>query len=116
LLFLSRTPVFTDVFATASADVQNLGPAGRENQYRFVLSRNDASPPADTSGERMVELVDNPGSIDDPDSKPIATTQTFNGVTRTSGVNGTGAHTFYFLGRKVEEGDSNTKRSRVSGG
>ncbi len=99
---------------TASADVQNPGPAGRENQYRFALSLNDSSPVTDTGSERMLELVDNPGAFDDPDSKPVATTQTFRTLGRSNGIGGTGTHTFYFLGRKVQEGDSDTKVLDVS--
>ena len=88
--------------ATASADVENPGPASRENQYRFALSLDDGSPPAGTGSERMLELVDNPGAFDDPDSKPVGTTQVFR-------INAQGTHTFYFVGRKIQEGDSNAK-------
>jgi hypothetical protein len=30
----------------------------------------------------------------------VATNQHYTGLTRTNGTNGTGSHTFYFLGRK----------------
>ena len=92
--------------AVASADVDSPGPAGVENQYRFALSRNDANPVTDTGSERRLELVDNNG-VDDPDSKPVATNQHYTGLTRTNGTNGTGNHTFYFLGRKYEAADTN---------
>ncbi|HEV8711767.1 MAG TPA: hypothetical protein VGX03_02940 [Candidatus Binatia bacterium] len=91
--------------AIASADVGSPGPAGVENQYRFVLTRNDSSPPTNTGSERTLELVDNSG-VDDPDSKPVSTNLTFTGLTSTNGVNGTSTHTFRFLGRKVQAGDT----------
>ena len=93
--------------ATASADVDSPGPTGQENKYRFVLSRVDTNPPTDGGSERIVELVDNEGA-DDPDSKSVATTRSFTGLTNDNGANGTGAHTFYLLGRKVEAADTNT--------
>ncbi|TPW16957.1 MAG: hypothetical protein FD130_843 [Halothiobacillaceae bacterium] len=68
--------------ATASADMAYGGPSGVENQYWFVLSRNNANPLTNTGSERMLELVDN----------------------KTNGANGGGSHTFYFLGRKVTAG------------
>jgi hypothetical protein len=92
--------------ATASADMDHNGAAGVENQYLFVLARNDSNPLTNTGSERLLELVDN-NDVNDPDSKPVSTTQHFTGLTRTNGVNGTGTHNFYFLGRKVEAGDSN---------
>jgi len=93
--------------ATASADVSNPGPAGTENQYRFTITRNDTNPVTNGSAERILEMVDNSG-VDDPDSKPVSTVQHFTGLTNTNGLNGTGSHTFRFLGRKVEAGDTNT--------
>ncbi len=89
--------------ATASADMAYGGPSGVENQYWFVLSRNNANPLTNTGSERMLELVDNT-TVNDPDSKPVSTTQHFTGLTKTNGANGGGSHTFYFLGRKVTAG------------
>ena len=77
------------------------GDVGVENQYRFVLTRNNTNPATDTGSERMVELVNNRG-INDPNSKPVSTTLHFTGLRNNNGVDGTGKHTFYFLGRKVE--------------
>jgi hypothetical protein len=93
--------------ATASADMNHGGPEGVESQYRFVLSRNNTNPTTNGGSERIVELVNN-ASVNDPNSKPVATTQHFTGVTNDNGLNGTGTHTFYFLGRKVEAGDSDS--------
>jgi hypothetical protein len=92
--------------ATASADVAAPGPQGAENQYRFALSRNDSNPLTNTGSERRLELVDNSG-VNDPNFKPVATNQHFTGLTRTNGTNGTGSHTFYFLGRKIDAADTN---------
>ena len=92
--------------AVASADVASPGPAGVENQYRFALSRNDANPATNTGSERTLELMDN-STVNDPDRKPVATNQHYTGLTRTNGTNGTGSHTFYFLGRKYEAADTN---------
>jgi hypothetical protein len=38
---------------------------------------------------------------------PVSTTRAFTGLTNDNGASGTGAHTFYFLGRKVEGADAN---------
>ena len=92
--------------ATASADMESGGAVGVENQYRFVLSRNNTNPTTNGGSERLLELVDNDGA-DHPDFKPVSTTVTSTGLTNDNGANGTGAHTFYFLGRKVEAGDAN---------
>jgi hypothetical protein len=91
--------------ATASADMQNVGGGEAENQYRFVLSRNNTNPTTNGGSERLLELVDNSGN-DDPDSKPVSTTLHFTGLTNDNGASGAGAHTFYFLGRKVQAGDA----------
>jgi hypothetical protein len=93
--------------ATASADVFNPPPPGVENQYRFVLTRNDATPATNTGSERVLELIDNP-TINDPNSDAVSTNLHFTGLTSTNGLNGTGSHTFRFLGRKVQAGDTNT--------
>jgi hypothetical protein len=93
--------------ATASADVYNPGPAGVENQYRFVLTRNNTNPVTNAGSERLLELVDNEG-VNDPDYAAVATTQHFTGLTNDTGPNGTGSHTFYFLGRKVAAADTDT--------
>jgi len=94
--------------ATASADVRNLGGGGGiENQYRFVLTRNNTNPFTNTGSERLVDVVDNDG-LNDPDYASVATTQHFTGLTNDNGANGTGAHTFYFLGRKVAAADVDT--------
>lgn len=90
----------------ASADMDFNGPAGVENQYLFVLSRNNSNPVTNTGSERMLELVDN-STVNDPDVKPVSTTDFYTNVRNNNGVNGTGSHTFYFLGRKVEAGDTN---------
>lgn len=92
--------------ATASADVDTPGPADVENQYRFVLTRNTTAPAMNTGSERLLELVDNSG-IQDPDSKPVRTTLHFIGLTSTNGTAGTGLHTFFFLGQKVQAADTN---------
>ena len=90
--------------ATASGDMDHPGgAAGVENQYLFVLTRNDANPFLNTGSERLLELVDN-ANINDPDSKPVSTTQHFTNLTRANGVNGTGQHVFRFLGRKANAG------------
>ena len=81
------------------------GAEGLENQYRFVLTRNNSNPVTNTGSERILELINNSG-VNDPNSKPVATTQHFTGLTNTNGTNGTGSHTFYFLGRKVEAADA----------
>jgi hypothetical protein len=91
--------------ANASADVENPGPAGVENQYRFVVTRNNTNPATNSSSERIVEVVDNDG-VDDPDSKSVSTMMAFTGLTNDNGASGSGAHTFYFLGRKVNPADS----------
>lgn len=87
--------------ATASADMDQTGDVGVENQYRFVLTRNNTNPATDSGSERMLELVNNSG-VNDPNSKPVSTTQHFTGLRNNNGVDGIGRHTFYFLGRKVE--------------
>ena len=92
--------------ATASADMDHNGLAGVENHYWFALSLNNANPITNTGSERTLELVDNAG-IEDPDSKPVSTTQHYNGLTKTNGYNGGGSHTFYFLGRKEAVGTLN---------
>jgi hypothetical protein len=92
--------------ATASADMKQAGAVGVENQYRFVLTRNNTDPATDSGSERTLELVDNDG-VNDPNSKPVSTTQNFTGLTNNNGVDGTGTHTFYFLGRKVQAVDAN---------
>jgi hypothetical protein len=38
---------------------------------------------------------------------PVVTTGRFLNLTRTNGPGGTGTHTFTFIGRKVEAGDTN---------
>ena len=86
--------------ATASADMDNPGDTGDENQYLFVLTLNDTSPSRDNGAERMLELVDNTG-VDDPDSLPVSTTRTFRV--------GPGSHWFYFLGTKVNNGDDDAR-------
>jgi hypothetical protein len=96
--------------ATASADMDFAGAANEEYQYRFVLTRNNTNPTTNGGSERLLELVDNdlPGDgPNDPDSKPVSTTLTFPGLRNNNGANGTGSHTFYFLGRKVQAGDAN---------
>lgn len=101
-------PALHGCVATASADVFNIGiPLGSENQYLFVLTRNDSNPPTGTGSERIVGLVDNNG-INDPDSQTVSTTRHFTSLTRTNGVTSTGRHTFYFLGRKVDAGHADT--------
>jgi hypothetical protein len=88
--------------ATASADVAANSPdLDVENKYRFVLSRNDNNPFTNTGSERTVELVDNNG-VNDPDTKPVATTRHFAGIRDDNGVAGTATHTFYFLGRMFD--------------
>ena len=88
--------------ATASADM-GIGAAalGAENQYLFVLARNNPNPLLNTGSERLLELVNNGGGVNDPDSKPVATTQHFTNLTNWNGAGGGGSHTFYLLGRKV---------------
>jgi hypothetical protein len=93
--------------ATASADVHNGGTAGVENQYRFVLARNNSNPVTNTGSERFLELVNNNG-VDDQDYMHVATTQHFTGLTNDNGTNGGGSHTFYFLGRKIDNLDDDT--------
>jgi hypothetical protein len=92
--------------ATASADVSTPGPAGVENQYLFVLTRNTTTPAVNTGSERQLELVDNSG-VNDPNSKPVSTTLHFTGLTSTNGTAGTGLHTFRLLGKKVQAADTN---------
>jgi hypothetical protein len=92
---------------TASADVTNPGPPVGENQYFFVIDRNTTNPPKNTGSERTLALVDY-ADVDDPDSQPVSTTQHFNGLTRSNGEDGTGRHTFYFLGIKGLAGNTNT--------
>jgi hypothetical protein len=48
----------------------------------------------------------NNATVNDPNSEPVATTLHFTNLTNDNGLNGTGAHTFYFLGRKIEAGDA----------
>ena len=92
-----------DCVATVSADVLNPGLQGRENQYLFALTLNNSNPPVDnntnTPGasptERMVEITDN-GTVNDPNSVPVATTGRFLNLTRTNGQGGTGTHTGKF--------------------
>ncbi|GLI35657.1 hypothetical protein [Desulforhabdus amnigena] len=91
---------------TASADMDFAGPSDTENQYLFVLTRNKINPATDTGSERRVSLIDNP-EVNDPDSKPVSTTRHFTNLRNTNGTGGTGLHTFYLLGRKVSESDSN---------
>ncbi len=104
--------------ATASADVKNPGPVFRENQYRFVLARDGYFPTVDSSDERTLELVDNAmvgtsGSqqqfidVDDPDSESVMVTSFFTGVDATNGTGPPTKHYFHFLGRKVQQGDTN---------
>lgn len=92
--------------ANASADMDYDGAAGIENQYLFVLARNNSNPVANTGSERMLEVVNNSG-VDDPDSKPVSTTDYYTNIRNNNGTNGSGTHTFYFLGRKVQAADSN---------
>ena len=87
--------------ATASADMALAGAVGVENQYRFVLTRNNTNPVIDSGSERTLELVDN-DDVNDANSKPVSTTQTFTGLTNNNGVETTGTHTFYFLGRRFK--------------
>ena len=72
------------------------------------MKRVVTNPVTNAGSERLLELVDNAGVVNDPDYAPVATTQHFTGLTNDNGTNGTGSHTFYFLGRKVEAADSNT--------
>ena len=91
----------------ASADVEHSGSQGVENQYIFTVTRNDSNPVTNGGAERLLELVDNNG-VNDPDSKPVATTSRFTGLTRTNGLSGGGTHTFRLLGRKVTAGTATT--------
>lgn len=91
----------------ASADVDHSGGEGVENQYLFTITRNDSNPVTNGGAERMLELVDNSGA-DDPDSKPVATTSRFTGLTRTNGLSGGGTHTFRLLGRKATAATATT--------
>ena len=89
-----------DCVATASTDVTILnGQVDEENQYLFVLTRNDDNPNTNGGSERTLALIDNTG-VDDPNTKPVATTRPFFNVRDDNGLNGGGTHTFYFLGRK----------------
>jgi hypothetical protein len=90
--------------ANASADVDHNGTVGVEQKYRFTIERNNSNPTTDGGSERTVETIDNTG-VDDPDTHVVATTRHFTGLTRTNGTNGTGQHTFYFLGR-IQQGTS----------
>lgn len=92
--------------ASASADMDHNGASGIENQYLFVLARNNSNPVTNTGSERMLEVVDNSG-VDDPDSKPVSTTDYYTNIRHNNGTNGSGSHTFYFLGRKVDAADAN---------
>jgi hypothetical protein len=89
-----------DCVATASTDVTILnGDLDEENQYLFVLTRNDANPTTNGGSERTLALIDNTG-VDDPNTKPVATTRPFFNIRDDNGIAGGGTHTFYFLGRK----------------
>jgi hypothetical protein len=92
--------------AVASADMDHAGAQGLVSQYRFVLSRNNTNPVTNGGSERILELVNN-DSVNDPDSEPVSTTLRFTSLTNDNGLNGSGAHTFYLLGRKVEAEDAN---------
>lgn len=92
----------------ASADVELSGSSGVENKYIFTITRNDSNPVTNGGAERVLELVDNAGSVNDPDSKPVATTSRFTGLTRTNGLSGGGTHTFRLLGRKLTAGTATT--------
>jgi hypothetical protein len=82
--------------ATASADMERA--ATGANSYRFVLSA-DANPITNTGSERTLSLINNAAPVNDPDSKPVSTTQwwVFSNVA---------SRTIYFLGRKFDASDA----------
>lgn len=86
----------------ASADVYwtGGGPTEAENQYRFVVIRNNTNPVTGLGTERILSMVDHAG-LNDPNSYPVSTTGVYGGVTSINGTGSPNAHTFYLLGRKV---------------
>jgi hypothetical protein len=94
--------------ASASADVywSGGGAAETENRYRFVVIRNNTNPVTGLSTERTLSMVDHAG-VNDPNYYPVSTTGASGGLTSDNGAGGTGAHTFYLLGRKVAPEDPN---------
>jgi hypothetical protein len=68
------------------------------NSYRFVLSANN-NPVTNTGSERTLSLINNAAPVNDPDSKPVSTTQWFV-------FSGTLPRTIYFLGRKFNASDA----------
>ena len=93
---------------TASADVLWTGGSTNEveNRYRFVVIRNNTNPVTGLGTERTLAMV-NHADLNDPNYHAISTTGVSGGLTNNNGVNGSGEHTFYFLGRKVSASDPN---------
>ena len=79
---------------TGSADANN--PGGIGNQYRFVVTLDNANPPVDTGAERSLEFNGNT-----PSKAEVTTTAPF------LNTPGGRAHTARLLARKVAAADAN---------
>lgn len=97
---MTLADVNTHCVATGSADALNPN-AGSDNQYRFILSIDNANPPITTAGgacERTVEF-DAHGAFSQ-NMEEVSSTCTFRDL-------GQGFHTIYWLARKNVGGAPN---------
>jgi hypothetical protein len=86
-------------YCVATASAEAVAPAGVDNDYLFVISTAAGGPGANSAWERKVELNNNGGGVNDPDT---AIPSTVRYITL-----GSGTYTFYWLAKPVDAGDAN---------
>ncbi len=84
--------------ATASAEAA-LPVGSSDNDYLFVISTAAGGPGLDTAWERKIEMSDNAGAVNDPDTTVVSTVRYMN--------LGAGQWTFYWLARPEAAADAN---------
>lgn len=98
----STTMTLTDASHTcvATASAEAVLPFGStDNDYLFVISTAAGGPGADSAWERKIEMSDNSGTINDPDTTVVSTVR-FISLSA-------GTYTFYWLSKPEAASDAN---------